>query len=182
MTTSTAEASPEHITETVNVPAGPGRTATFTLRLPFRPGDEPVPVLLILAGIKTNARTMERLPAVGHNAVIAYHYDYDQSTWKSTPYWRRAIECDRMSRQTPAQVAAILTWMMTQPWCDRERINLAGGSLGAYPNAHGRARTPGPPPPCEDSDHGLRRRRPPQDGLLELAASLLVASPRWAAR
>lgn len=118
-------------TRSLEIPDKNGRTVRFTLRLPATTSQEPVPVLIMLAGIKTNEETLERLPEQGENALIAYHYDYDQSTWKSLSYVRRALICRRMGRQVSSQIAALVEWVKSQPWADGERVNLGGGSLGA---------------------------------------------------
>ena len=36
-----------------------------------------------------------------------------------------------MTRRVAAQLAALVEWLRHQPWADRERVCLAGGSLGA---------------------------------------------------
>lgn len=118
-------------TQTLEIPGRIGDTVTFTLRLPSAPSPGPLPVLILLAGIKTNEDTLTRLPEQGNNALIAYHYDYDQSTWKSISYLRRALICRRMTRQVSGQIASLVDWVKTQAWADRERVNLGGGSLGA---------------------------------------------------
>lgn len=85
----------------------------------------------MLAGIKTNEETLSRLPEQGNNALIAYHYDYDQSTWNTFSYLRRALICHRMTRRVSARIASLVEWVKAQVWADSERVNLGGGSLGA---------------------------------------------------
>lgn len=118
-------------TETLEIPDGNGGAVSFTLRLPATSSPAPLPTLIMLAGIKTNEETLSRLPEQGNNALIAYHYDYDQSTWKSLSYVRRALICRRMSREVSGQIAILVEWVKAQPWADDERVNLGGGSLGA---------------------------------------------------
>ncbi len=119
------------ITRNLAVPEANGRTVRFTLRLPATTSSSPLPALIMLAGIKTNEETLSRLPEQGDNALIAYHYDYDQSAWKSLSYLRRALICRRMTRQVSGQIATLVDWVKAQPWADSERVNLGGGSLGA---------------------------------------------------
>ncbi len=118
-------------TQTLEIPGRNGDTVTFTLRRPSTPSPGPLPVLIILAGIKTDEETLSRLPGQGNNALIAYHYDYDQSTWNSFSYLRRALICHRMMRQVSGQIATLVDWVKAQLWADSERVNLGGGSLGA---------------------------------------------------
>ncbi len=103
----------------------------FTLQLPRSRGSARLPVLILLAGIKTSEQTLERIPGQGDNALIAYHYDYDKSTWKSLSRFRQGLIAYRMTSEVPDQIAALVEWVKGQAWADRDRVNIAGGSLGA---------------------------------------------------
>ena len=116
---------------TLSIPDGIGGTARFTVQLPTLPLTERLPTLILVAGIKTNEETLTRASGQGDNALVAYHYDYDRDTWKSLSIFRRALIVHRMARELPEQMAALVRWVKSQPWADRERVNMVGGSLGA---------------------------------------------------
>lgn len=118
-------------TSTLTIPDGIGGKVQFTLQLPTSPVTERLPTLILLVGIKTNEETLTRISDQGDNALVAYHYDYDQSTWKSLSYVRRALIAHRMTCQIPDQIAALVEWIKSQPWADPGRVNIGGGSLGA---------------------------------------------------
>ena len=107
-----------------------GIAVRFEVRRP--PRDEvPVPALVILAGFKTGHRTLDRLPACGANALVAYAYSYDRERWRSQSNLARGVAAWRAARRLPDQIAALVEWLKRQPWCDPGRVSLCGGSLGA---------------------------------------------------
>ena len=121
----------ERTVQTLSIPDGIGGTVSFSLKLPESPGSEPIPVLILLAGIKTDEETLKKIPGRGGNALIAYHYDYDKSTWKSLSRIRQALTVYRMTSEVADQIAALVEWVKDQAWVDPDRVNIAGGSLGA---------------------------------------------------
>jgi hypothetical protein len=118
-------------TRTLTIPDGIGGAVRFTLQLPTSPVTERLPTLILLAGIKTNEETLARISDQGDNALVAYHYDYDQSTWNSLSHFRRALIVHRMACQITDQVVALVEWVKSQRWADAGRVNIGGGSLGA---------------------------------------------------
>ena len=119
-----------HRTHAVEVVDRHGAALHFEVR---RPVDDrvPVPVLVILAGLKTGHRALDRLPPCGANALVAYAYPYDRDRWRGQSYFDRALVVWRMARRLSDQIEALLDWLRCQPWCDSERVTLCGGSLGA---------------------------------------------------
>ncbi len=117
--------------QNLTLPDSQGRLVKFSLRLPVAPCTGRIPLLIVLAGIKTNESTLERAPAQAANALITYEYDYDKTAWRRLSYVSRARQVMRMTRQMPGQIEILLRWAQTQPWVDVERINVAGGSIGA---------------------------------------------------
>ena len=107
-----------------------GAPLHFEVRRP-RDDNVAVPVLVILAGLKTGHRTLDRLPPCGANALVAYAYPYDRDRWRRQSYFGRALLVWRMARRLSDQIEALLDWIRRQPWCDAERVTLCGGSLGA---------------------------------------------------
>lgn len=117
--------------QTLTIPDEIGGKVRFTLQLPRSPASGRLPVLILLAGIKTNEQTLTKISGQGDNALIAYHYDYDQSTWKSLSRFRQGLIAYRMTSEVPDQIAALVDWVKSQAWADPDRVNIAGGSLGA---------------------------------------------------
>ena len=119
-----------HRTHTVEIVDRRGAPLQFEVR---RPADEnvEVPVLVILGGLKTGHRTLDRLPPCGANALVAYAYPYDRERWRSQSNFVHALVVWRMARRLSGQIEALLEWVRSQPWCDPERVSLCGGSLGA---------------------------------------------------
>ena len=113
------------------IPDGAGGEVKFYLRLPEKPCSERIPLLIVLAGVKTNERTLARAPAQRDNALLTYEYDYDKTEWRQSSYLARARHVQRMTVGMPRQLEALLRWAKSQPWVDAEKINIAGGSVGA---------------------------------------------------
>jgi hypothetical protein len=122
---------PLYRTESFALPGAPGGDVCFDLRMPVNAAGRSLPVLIVLAGIKTGHQTLERLPAPGDNAVIAYAYPYDRERWRRSSIFRRALVVYRMSRDVCGQVDVLLRWVKSQSWADSQRVHIVGGSLGA---------------------------------------------------
>ena len=119
-----------HRTHAAEIPDSRGGTVRFEVR---RPVDEraAVPVLIILAGIKTGHQTLSRLPECGANALVAYAYPYDRARWQRRSAAGRGLVAWRMAHRVSDQIAALLEWVKRQPWCDAGRVSIGGASLGA---------------------------------------------------
>ena len=117
-------------TQAVEITDRHGAPLRFEVR---RPAEEhpAVPVLIILAGLKTGHRSLDHLPPCGANALVAYAYPYDREHWRTQSILGRGITVWRMAARVADQVAALLAWVRRQAWCDPERVSLCGGSLGA---------------------------------------------------
>lgn len=119
------------ISESLQIPDGGGGQVKIHLRRPAAHGDQKFPVLIVLAGVKTNAKTLERAPAQPNNTIITYEYDYDKEDWRKASYLTRAWHVCRMSYTMSRQFEALTRWIYAQPWVDTKRVNVAGGSVGA---------------------------------------------------
>ena len=119
-----------HQTHAVEITDRRGAALRFEVR---RPVDErsAVPVLIILAGLKTGHRTLSRLPECGANALVAYAYPYDRERWRHQSALRHGAVLWRMVHQVSDQLAALIEWVKRQPWCDTERVSIGGGSIGS---------------------------------------------------
>lgn len=118
------------VTHAIQIVDRHGAAVNFEVRRPAG-GDVAVPVLVILAGLKTGHRSLDTLPPCGTNALVAYAYPYDRERWRRQSDLGRAVVAWRMARRLSVQIEALLEWLRRQPWCDAERLSLCGGSLGA---------------------------------------------------
>lgn len=92
----------------------------------------PVPVLLIVGGLRSGRENLERLPDLGPNALISFEYPYrDIIRDRSRDGFDRLIHVYKSSRATTEQLVAILRWARAQDFADKNRIGLLGYSLGA---------------------------------------------------
>lgn len=125
------EVCPSAEVQSLTVPDGHGRSMSFSIHRPPAAAESRLPVLIVLAGVKTNERTLERAPRQKSNILITYQYDYDQARWRTSGYLYRAWHTFRVLRQISRQFVSLVRWVKAQPWVDAQRVNVAGGSLGA---------------------------------------------------
>ena len=127
--------------------ASPGRPpVSFTVSLPEEAAVGPMPVLLIVGGLRSGRENLERLPSFGANALISFEYPHrDIIRDKSRGAPERLLHVYRSSRATAEQLAAIIRWAGAEQWADARRIGLLGYSLGAMvaPVAHVKAKASG---------------------------------------
>ena len=117
--------------QALTIPDGAGGEVKFYLRLPNVPHSPRMPLLIVLAGVKTDGRTLSRAPEQTNNALITYAYNYDKEDWRRSSYLKRARHVLRMTAGMSCQIETLLRWVQVQSWVDPERINIAGGSVGA---------------------------------------------------
>lgn len=112
-----------------------GGTVNFTVSLPrgaetLTKADR-LPAMVLLTGFRSGRNSLVQIPDHGRNAIIAYDYPYDRTTWKSANGVERAWIAHRVAFQLPDEVAGLIAWVRRQPWADPDRVSLAGVSLGA---------------------------------------------------
>ena len=91
-----------------------------------------LPVLLVLGGHRTGSDAVDLFGDVGRRVVIGIDYPYDgpekvrgiRQTLTTIPAARQAF------LDTVPAVSLVIDWVTRQPWADRNRIILIGGSLG----------------------------------------------------
>jgi dienelactone hydrolase len=163
----------------VTVISTSGLEVDFTVRVPREAGAEPRPLVVILAGQGTG-RDAARYAADSRGVVVAaLSYPYRRELPRGTlallgelPAMQRAI------LDTGPAVLLATDWLLQQPYVDPQRVELAGGSFGAFLVAVPGALDPrfrrvwlvhgGGDPPCV-IEHGLRSR-------IELAPARRVAA------
>jgi len=105
----------------------------FTVSLPERDPNEPMPVQIVIGGLESGRNNVQRLPSpLGNNAVIAFEYPRrDAILDKTRGVPGRILSIRDGALATPRQLAAIVRWAGEQAWADPARVSLLGYSLGA---------------------------------------------------
>lgn len=119
-----------------------GETIRITVNLPAPAPARPLPVLILLGGLRTGQNNVKYVSKPGDNVIIGYEYPIAKKIrfgpaiiWEA-PALRSAV------LQVPGQVAAVIRWTRAQPWADPARVSVLGISLGALylPAVHRLAR------------------------------------------
>jgi dienelactone hydrolase len=102
----------------------------FTLSLPDPLPPERLPVVLVLAGLRTGEDNIRYIKDAGDNAIVGYAWPvparlHGASAFMQAPGLFHSI------MTIPGQVASVLHWLIEQPWADAKRVSLLGYSLGA---------------------------------------------------
>lgn len=105
----------------------------FAVSLPKDVAGEPMPVQVVVGGLRAGKENIQRLPSpVGRNAIIAFEYpERDAINDKKANTLSRILAIRKGAVITPGQLVAILRWTAEQPWADPSRVSLLGYSLGA---------------------------------------------------
>jgi len=92
---------------------------------------EGLPLVVILAGLRTGREALGVVSEHGPNVLVGYQYPYDAETWErrsklwQIPAVRRAI------LEVPWQVTHVVRRLGAEPYVDAERMALLGYSFGA---------------------------------------------------
>lgn len=94
--------------------------------------DGRLPVLIVLGGHRTGSDAVDLFGDVGRRAVIGVDYPYDgpekvrgiSQSLSAIPAARRGF------LDTVPAVSLVIDWLEEQPWVDRNRLFVIGGSLG----------------------------------------------------
>lgn len=106
----------------------------FSVSLPDPLPAGRVPVVVVLAGLRTGSKSIREISKVlgdpGPNAFVGYDWPLPTRVTvgeivRRVPRFRRDV------LSVPGQADAILAWAAERPWADRERVTLLGFSLGA---------------------------------------------------
>ncbi len=109
-----------------------GDVASFVVSLPTkRRNGTRLPVLIVLSGLRSGEKTLDRIAWHGTNAIVSYDYPLDLAEWRSASLLARAGIAYRIARRIPDQIAAVTRWVRSRPWADSDRLAYAGISLGA---------------------------------------------------
>lgn len=102
-----------------------------TISLPAQLPGGPMPVIIVLGGMRTGIENIRPIQNAGDNVLIGY--DWPLPADVSISGGLNALSFDMRDRalSVPGQVEAILSWLDGQPWADTQRVSLLGYSLGA---------------------------------------------------
>jgi len=128
-----AAASPERARWSLEMRAAEGSGLPPLRALIERPCRDigPVPALVLLGGLRTGAKALDRVDFPGQAVIAALDFPYDRAEWKAAGALERAKLASGMMAVTAEQAAALLAWLKTAPGVDRERVVFVGVSLGA---------------------------------------------------
>jgi pimeloyl-ACP methyl ester carboxylesterase len=107
-------------------------TIRLTISAPRDAGDAALPLVFILAGLRTGRESLGVLDVHGHNLLVGYEYPYDPEDWERGGSPLREI--GRMRRailNVPVQVGVASDYLAGLPEVDARRRSLLGYSLGA---------------------------------------------------
>ena len=156
----------------IETEAGP--PLRFAFSLPEAAGDEKIPTVILLGGLRTGRESMKHVPDLGRNAIVTYEYPIDTQRWKRGSLFDRASLGHDAVFAVPGQLATLIQWARAQPWSDPERISLVGVSLGALvlPAGHRLAALQGQAPKASILAYGGA-------GLGEILAANIKLQSDW---
>ncbi|HUG39427.1 MAG TPA: prolyl oligopeptidase family serine peptidase [Longimicrobiales bacterium] len=103
----------------------------ITTSRPAEPATGRMPLLVILAGLRTGRESLGVVPAHGPNLLVGYQYPYDQETWYQRARPAQVPAIRRAALDVPWQVAHVAGRMRAEPYVDPGRTALLGYSFGA---------------------------------------------------
>lgn len=107
-----------------------GGDVRVTTSLPADP-DRPLPLVLILAGLRTGRESLGVVPQHGNAILVGFEYPYDPADWKRGNPAREALRIRRAILRVPGQVVAAKRHLATSSAVDPSRSALLGYSFGA---------------------------------------------------
>lgn len=127
-TTATGEARLFHDLTFVTDGAG---TIRITTSRPARVTSDSLPLVMILAGLRTGRESLAVVERHGPNLLVGYQYPYDQETWYQSPALTQVPVIRRAVLDVPWQVSYVLEHLASDPATDPARTALLGYSFGA---------------------------------------------------
>ncbi len=125
------DVNPEGIGEVARLQSDSGLAVQFRSLRPLD-ADNPVPVLLVLGGHRTGSKAVELFGQPAGFAIVAVDYPYDgPARIRGVPQALRHLPAMRRALlDIPPALSLLVDWLHTQAWAEKERIVLAGVSLG----------------------------------------------------
>lgn len=118
--------------ESVHLVSSSGLEVDMRVYRPAYDGQRKLPVLLVLGGHRTGKDAVDLVGEPGHVAYAALDYPYDGKHDLSS-FWGSVAAIPGIQGaflDSPPALLLALEWLLLQPWVDRDRVELAGISLG----------------------------------------------------
>lgn len=106
-------------------------TIRVTTSRPAEATEEPLPLVVILAGLRTGRESLGVVGAHGSNLLVGYEYPYNEETWYQRTRLAQIPVIRRAVLDVPWQVARVTELLRAEPDVDPDRASLLGYSFGA---------------------------------------------------
>jgi dienelactone hydrolase len=103
----------------------------FTVSLPDPLPGSRLPLVVVLGGAGTGENSIRFVDAAGDNAIVGYDWPLPATFPKGIRALEELPSMRRHALSVPGQIAAMLRWLISQPWSDVQRVSVLGFSLGA---------------------------------------------------
>jgi pimeloyl-ACP methyl ester carboxylesterase len=106
-------------------------TIRVTTSWPAVTADRPMPLVVVLAGLRTGRESLSYLDEHGPNVLVGYEYPYNRDTFYQTARVAQVPAIRRAILNVPSQVAQVAGYLRDDERVDPERTALLGFSFGA---------------------------------------------------
>lgn len=115
----------------LTVVTGDAGTIRVTTSRPVEAAPGSLPIVVILAGLRTGRESLDVVERHGPNLLVGYQYPYDQETWYRGARVTQLPVIRRAALDVPWQVSHLLERLAADPATDTSRTALLGYSFGA---------------------------------------------------
>lgn len=106
-------------------------TIRLTTSMPREDTSAPLPVVFILAGLRTGRESLAVVPTHGASILVGFEYPYDPAQWERGRPLPEALRIRRAILDVPSQVVTAARFLRAMPSVDPTRTALLGYSFGA---------------------------------------------------
>jgi hypothetical protein len=115
----------------LTIDTGAPGLSRLAVSLPDPLPTRPVPVVFVMAGLKTGLTAIGKFENPGNNVVAAFEYPIDREIDHGWGALLRLPVLRARALDVPGQAVGALNWLRGQDWADRARVTPVGFSLGA---------------------------------------------------
>jgi hypothetical protein len=113
------------------VDAGDAGTVRVTTSRPAEAAEQPLPLVFVLAGLRTGRDALLAVDVHGPNLMVGYEYPYSQETWEGSAKVDQVPVIRKAVLDVPAQVVWTAQRLAAEERVDPARTSLLGYSFGA---------------------------------------------------